>query len=170
MNQVTRLPKRAVADSALHGAAHGATGIEAQARDLDASLFAFARQVLSHDDAASDLPLRQLRICIALVDGPRSMSSLSRELNVSLSAMTQIADRLERAGMVERHTEGGDRRVRSLALTARARKMLRTRDEERIRRVVTVLEQMPAETRGEVLSAMAALRDICLAAEARDFE
>ena len=48
--------------------------------------------------SAAELPLAQLRVCGVLCDGPRPMSAVSRELGVSLSAMTQIADRLERAG------------------------------------------------------------------------
>ena len=50
------------------------------------------------------------------------MSSLGRELGVSLSAITQIADRLERAGLVTRVAKGGDRRVRRLELTRAARR------------------------------------------------
>ena len=57
------------------------------------------RQLFSADDhLAAELPLAQLRVCGMLYDGPHPMSVLSRELGVSLSAMTQIADRLERAG------------------------------------------------------------------------
>ena len=50
------------------------------------------------------------------------MSALSREFGVSLSAMTRIADRLERARLVKRVAEGGDRRIRHLQLTPRGEK------------------------------------------------
>src|SRR5262245_13251689 len=65
-----------------------------QARELSSLLLGLTRELLVVEDATVDLPLRQLRVCALLFDGPRSMSSLSRELNVSLSATTQLADRL----------------------------------------------------------------------------
>jgi DNA-binding MarR family transcriptional regulator len=138
-----------------------------QARTLDSTLMAVARQVLVDDDAAAELPLRQFRVCMALYDGPRSMSHLSRDLRFSLSAMTQIADRLERAGMVTRWFEGTDRRVRRLRLTPRARRMLRLREEDRIRRIAAMLSRMPESARDSALQALQTLR---LAADSDRFE
>lgn len=85
-------------------------------------------------DPADNLPLAQLRLCGILSEGPRPMSALSRELGVSLSALTQIADRLERARLVKRVAAGNDRRVRCLQLTVRAEKMMRKRREVRVLR------------------------------------
>ena len=62
------------------------------------------------------------------------MSALSRELGVSLSALTQIADRLERARLVKRTAAEDDRRVRCLQLTARGEKMMRSCREARVAR------------------------------------
>ena len=39
----------------------------------------------------------QLRICNLLDEGPRAVSALARELSIAVSAVTQIADRLESA-------------------------------------------------------------------------
>src|SRR5690606_22746282 len=103
--------------------------VHQQARAVDASFKALARRVLVHDDPASELPLRQFRVCAALFEGSRSMKELSLELGVSQSAVTQLADRLEAAGMVVRGAAGEDRRVRNLELTPRARKLLRRREE-----------------------------------------
>lgn len=134
--------------------------VRAQARQLDQIFKSLARKVLVDDDPAGELPLRQFRLCIALLDRPRSMSHLSRELGVSQSAITQLADRLEAAGMVTR-AAGRDRRVRSLQLTSRARKMLRLREEGQVARVAAILERMSAEARGALLASMQALRDAC---------
>lgn len=160
MNQLGQLPVAPRTNAAAPSIAFDAPSAEseAQARQLDASLLAFAREVMTHDDAASEMPLRQFRVCMELVEGARSMSALSRELGVSLSAMTQIANRLERAGLVTRGFEDTDRRVRQLSLTPRARRMLRVRQESRISRIATVLERMPAATRAEALAAFDALR------------
>lgn len=67
-----------------------------EAKRMTELLMSLMRDIFAVDDQASELPMRQLRVCAMLYEGSRSMSSLSRELGVSLSAMTQIADRLER--------------------------------------------------------------------------
>ena len=87
------------------------------------------------NDPTAELPLGQLRVCRVLTGGLQSISAISRELGVSLMAITQIADRLERARLVRRLTEDNDRRVRCLQLTARGEKLLRLHDEDRVRRM-----------------------------------
>src|SRR5436190_11096387 len=72
------------------------TVVHDQARELTSLFVSLTRQLFVLDDFVAEMPLRQLRVCVLLYDEPRSMSVLSRELGVSLSAMTQIADRLER--------------------------------------------------------------------------
>jgi DNA-binding MarR family transcriptional regulator len=136
-----------------------ADAVRGQARQLDAIFKALARKVLVDDDPASELPLRQLRVCLLLYERPHSMTELSRELGVSQSAITQIADRLESAKMVTRGPVGDDRRVRSLQLTVRARNMLRLREDGRIERVRRIMDSMSAERRAGVLEALEALRD-----------
>jgi DNA-binding MarR family transcriptional regulator len=44
----------------------------------------------------------QVRVCRILEAGPVTLSALGEELGVTPSAVTQIADRLERAGYVTR--------------------------------------------------------------------
>ena len=89
------------------------------------------------------------------------MSLLSRELGVSQSAMTQIADRLERARLVRRSFEGTDRRVRSLQLTTRGQKMMQLREQARVERAATVVAEMSPTDRGDVLSALRRLLAAC---------
>jgi DNA-binding MarR family transcriptional regulator len=143
------------------GTLNASSAIHDQARELTSLFVSLTRQLLAVDDIVADLPLRQLRVCALLYDGPRSMSSLSRELGVSLSAMTQIADRLERARLVKRSSEDSDRRVRSLQLTPRGQKVMRLREEARIHRAQVVAERMTAATRTQVISAMTALLSAC---------
>jgi DNA-binding MarR family transcriptional regulator len=126
-------------------------------------LMSLMRDIFAVDDQASELPVRQLRVCAMLYEGSRSMSSLSRELGVSLSAMTQIADRLERAGLVKRAFEGNDRRVRCLQLTLRAQRIMRLREKSRIQRASAALEQLAPEERKNVLTTLQALRSACCA-------
>ena len=52
-----------------------------------------------------------IQVLIALTRGPRSVGQLAEELEVSPPAATQLVDRLEEHGMVERHHDTADRRV-----------------------------------------------------------
>jgi DNA-binding MarR family transcriptional regulator len=126
-----------------------------QARAIASLLPALMRHLFAtDDDLATELPLAQLRVCGILSGGPRPMSALSRELGVSHSAMTQIADRLERARLVKRVAEGADRRIRCLQLTRRGERIMRIREDFRARRVLAVLERLSPEARREVLATL----------------
>ncbi len=114
-----------------------------------------------NDNLAAKLPLTQLKVCGVLFRGPRRMSGLSRELGVSLSSLTQIADRLESAGMVKRVAYGADRRVRYLQLTARGKGLIRLREDARVRRTRAVLEHLPPKLRREVVAALEAFARAC---------
>ena len=120
-------------------------------------LFTFKR------DRAADLPLAQLRVCGILSGGPRPMSKLSRELRVSLSAMTQIADRLERAHLVKRVAGGSDRRIKCLQLTRQGATIMRRREEARIERLVEVLGRLSPQSRQEVVGVLETLLTACTA-------
>ena len=120
------------------------------------------------DDPAVDLPLAELRVCTVLYAGPRPMSSLGRELGVSLSAMTQIADRLERAGLVTRVAKGGDRRVRRLELTPRGEEMMRRHEQARIQRMSAALEHLNSRQRQDVTAALRTLIRASAAANGHD--
>jgi DNA-binding MarR family transcriptional regulator len=78
--------------------------LQEQAEKLECLLPRLMRRLftLEIDHPAMELPLAQLRMSLILQGGPRSISSLSEEMSISVSATTQIADRLERAGMVAR--------------------------------------------------------------------
>ena len=89
------------------------------------------------------------------------MSALSRELGVSLSSLTQIADRLERARLVKRTAAEGDRRVRCLQLTARGAAMMRKRRDARLRHSLAVLEHLSSTERQLVRAAMETLVTAC---------
>jgi len=132
-----------------------------QARALSSLLLGLTRELLAVDDVTADLPLRQLRVCALLHEGPRSMSVLSRELNVSMSATTQLADRLKRARLVKRVSEESDRRVRSLQLTPRGKRIMRIRESARVDRALASLEHLPPKSRREVLASLSILLKAC---------
>ncbi|MCE5199517.1 MAG: MarR family transcriptional regulator [Armatimonadota bacterium] len=115
------------------------------------------------DDPGLEFPVAQIRVCSILLDGPRTMSALSKELGISLSAITQIADRLEKSGMVERVTETCDRRVKCLQLADRGKEVMRIRVAKRVERVCKVLNQLAPEDRDRALTGLKTLFDAAAA-------
>ncbi len=145
------------------------TAVPQQAKAIASLLPALMRMLSSFDsDPAAELPLAQLRVCVLLCGGPRSMSALSREFGVSLSAMTRIADRLERARLVKRVAEGEDRRIRQLQLTPRGERIMKRRNEARVRSVSAVLAQLPPKERSGVRKALETLMSACTAMNGRE--
>jgi DNA-binding MarR family transcriptional regulator len=118
---------------------------------------------IESDDPGMVLPAAQLRVCLILMDGHRPMSSLGKELRISLSAITQIADRLEKAGFVERIPEADDRRVKVLQLTKRGMEMMSVREERRRERVFQAIHRLCPESREVVIKALKILLEAGLA-------
>lgn len=142
-------------------AGHDPRSLE-QAKAVAILLPTLMRQMFTlRGDAVTELPLAQLRVCAILYEEPRSMSALSRALGITLSAMTQLADRLERVGLVERVAEGSDRRVRRLRLTGRGEAMMRDREAERTGCVLAAFEYLSPASRNQVLDALQALMKAC---------
>jgi DNA-binding MarR family transcriptional regulator len=130
-----------------------------QAADLTDLLPRLMRAMFTLDDSdpTMELPVAQLRVCTLLDPGPRTISDLAKELGITVSAVTQLADRLESAGLVERLAGQEDRRTKRLRLTEQGAETLRARRQRRITRVVEVLRTLPAADRAEVLKALATL-------------
>jgi len=75
--------------------------------------------------AKFDLTLPQVNLLRVLEFGPsRNMGSVAEALACDASNVTGIVDRLERRGLIARATGAEDRRVRTISLTARGRKVL----------------------------------------------
>lgn len=136
--------------------------VEAQASRLEITLPAILRQLfwVNPSHPLAELPLGQLRLCILLYrEGRRTMSQVGDSLSISVSAVTQMADRLERAGLVERVAEpGGDRRTRYLQLTRHGQTTLEERNAMRVSRAAAALNQLTAEQRQSILDALETLQ------------
>src|SRR5918911_1446550 len=83
---------------------------------------------------------------------PLPMSALAERLLCDASNVTGIADRLEGRGLVERRSDAGDRRVKTLALTAAG---VELRD-----RVHEIMTEPPAAIAALPAADQRALRDI----------
>ncbi|MBC8143740.1 MAG: MarR family transcriptional regulator [Armatimonadetes bacterium] len=119
---------------------------------------------VSPESPLAELPNAQLKVCSSLLNGWRTMSQISEEMHISVSAVTQIADRLEKAGMVCRFAESdaahGDRRVRHLALTPHGESLMLSRRDERRERVAAALSHLSPGEQEAVRGAL----DLLLAA------
>jgi DNA-binding MarR family transcriptional regulator len=111
------------------------------------------------DEAFLDMPAGQIRVCGILTGGPHTISALSRECGTTMSATTQIAHRLEKAGLVERIEESDDRRVRSLTLTELGAQMMRSRAESRNHKVRQAIDKLGPESREKLIEMLQALID-----------
>lgn len=115
----------------------------------------------------TEMPLPQLRVFVMLGDGPLPLSVIGRGLGISPSTVTQVADRLERAGLVERVAQAGDRRVKRLQLTARGEGLARERRSRRVARVREALSRLPDGCREDILHSLKALVEASAQAPAR---
>lgn len=135
-----------------------------EAAHVASLMLATAREVLPLDDSCVvNLPVGQLRVCGALMGGPQPMSALGAELGVTQSAMTQIADRLERAGLARRMAGEGDRRVKRLGLTPRGQRLMAEREKQRVTRMSALLNRLSPSARKHVLHAFNLLAEVCAA-------
>jgi DNA-binding MarR family transcriptional regulator len=117
---------------------------------------------LEPNHPVAEMPVAQLRVCTMLQGGPRAISSIGEEIGISASAVTQIADRLEKAGLVERIAEPDDRRMKNLELTPYGAHLMNGRREYRIRRVAEALESLDPHEREMILSAFRILLEAAI--------
>jgi len=145
-----------VSSNGSNGSAH-----RSPAEAVHAALRNLVRSFLSVDDSTMDLPLRQLKVCMSLYAGVRSMSEIGRELGLSPSAVTQVSDRLERRGLIERGFHNGDRRVRKLRLTRKGQQLMRTREEKQLARIAAALEALSEKELDQIMTGFDILTHSC---------
>lgn len=110
-------------------------------------------------DQASDLTARVLSdraglsVSAAFVlnrinrEGPLRLTTLARLEAVSQPSMTQLIQRLERHGLVERCPDAGDGRVALVCLTDAGRALIEQRQRARRDRLTALLANLPEKDR-----------------------
>ena len=86
-------------------------------------LSALTQSVFTRTAERHGLPAAQARLLCMLAAGPRRMSELAELLGIEKAALTGLADRAERRGLVARTAVPGDRRAVSVALTPQGREV-----------------------------------------------
>src|SRR3954466_3387213 len=132
---------------------------------VHAALRTVVKNLLGVDDSMMDLPLRQLKVCLSLYRHSRSMSEISRELKLSPSAVTQVSDRLERRGLIERVFQDEDRRVRKLRLTRKGQQLVRSRERKQLRRIAAALDTLTSNELSQVTTGLQTLAQSCTSTE-----
>lgn len=135
-----------------------------QAVELERLLPVLMRQIFTTDPdhPTTDMPFGQFRLCVLLhSNGPRTMSHIGDDLGISVSAVTQMADRLEKGGIVERQTSAeGDKRVRTLCLSAYGLELMDSRMAYRLHRAHETLHCLEVSERASVLALLERLREV----------
>ena len=136
-----------------------------QASAIHVAIRTVIRNLLSVDDSMLDLPLRQLKVCVSLYQQSRSMSEIGRELGFSPSAVSQVADRLERRGLIERDLSDEDRRVRKLRLSSKGLRLIRSREQKQLQRITAAVNALTANELGQVIAGLEILAHSCNSTE-----
>ena len=100
-------------------------------------------------------------LCIVYEKGMITMGELCREISSACSTATDLADKLERAGYVERVREKRDRRVVRLHILPEGEKLVKVAHEKRVALLNEVLESFVSsrESQLEAISFLETLVD-----------
>lgn len=135
---------------------HGSDGaVRAQAQHIQAQLHGIRRSLRGQLEAeyakgAVTGPQRLVMEALVRSDG-MSLKELSAAVSLAHSTVSGIVDRLERRGMVERHTLEEDRRVTQVRVSAAVRDFMRRRAPElTLHPLVDALRRASAEERRAV--------------------
>ena len=101
--------------------------------------------------------LMQLRVLRTLSDGTKHMSELADELRMSASRLTHLVSRLESAGLVEKHADPGDRRIKWVNLTGQGLSQMSTHRSLRSHRALEILSALSEEDREIVMDSLEVL-------------
>ena len=111
------------------------------------------------NDPLVELPVGQMRMMRLLAQKTFTPSNLGEELGLSVSAVTQMANRLDSIGYLSRIEDPVDRRVKHLTLTPLGKEKMFKRQAKRIQRLESVLGHMPIDRQVEFLKLLEELID-----------
>ena len=105
------------------------------------------------------LPVSHAHALMELLARPGvRQGELAAALGLSKSAMSRMADQLQRRGWIERLIDADDGRVRRPSLTTRGRRLARRIDQASIDRFEAMLDGIPEASRAQVAASLELLR------------
>ena len=121
------------------------------------------------EDPLVELPVGQMRMMRLLGNRSWTPSSLGEELGLSVSAVTQMANRLDMIGLVSRVEDPTDRRVKHLTLTPLGVELMKSRQDRRVRLLESALVHMEEDRQEDLIKFLEEVLDASAkAAEAAD--
>jgi DNA-binding MarR family transcriptional regulator len=111
-------------------------------------------------EAGEETTMPQFRVLAHLVDGPLTLSVLARKRRVSLQSMGELAQALVERGWVVRMPDPTDRRQHLLHLTEQGREHYERAQEQALRRLVPLLDELTGDEIAAVQQALPALRRV----------
>ncbi|HHV64383.1 MAG TPA: MarR family transcriptional regulator [Peptococcaceae bacterium] len=98
-------------------------------------------------------------LCIIYEKGQITMGELCKEISSACSTATDLADKLERAGYVERIREKRDRRVVRLNILPKGEKIIKAVVEQRAERLSSIMNSFEEEDLKNTISFLETLTD-----------
>lgn len=96
---------------------------------------------------SSNLTMRQLKVIMMLsFTGSASGQDIAQNLGVGLGTVTGIVDRLVGHGLVSRHEDPNDRRVRRIELTAEGRALVEEITDAGLRKYRQIMDLLDTDT------------------------
>lgn len=109
----------------------------------------------------SNLTMRQLKVIMLLsVNGSASGQDLAHDLGVGLGTVTGIVDRLVAHGLVSRHEDPHDRRVRRVELTPAGTGLIEDINNAGSQHYLRIMRHLDTETLRALDSATHTLREV----------
>lgn len=123
---------------------------------LEAMFPRVIRAIFASDpsDPLMDLQIAQIRVMRTLFRGDRTVSDLSEEFGLSMSACTQMINRLEAMGLVDRRGDSDDRRIRHIGLSEKGLAQMKERQRLRVSRAQQTLQNLTAEEQERIVWAL----------------
>lgn len=91
--------------------------------------------------------------------GPKTMGELSTNLGIAKSTTTGLVNRLEKDGFLERIKSNDDKRVITVSLTEKGKKVIDEVIIERVQFIRNVLESMPEHFEDELINLLEKFND-----------
>jgi DNA-binding MarR family transcriptional regulator len=111
-------------------------------------------------EAGEETTMPQFRVLAHLGDGPLTLSVLARKRRVSLQSMGELVQALVERGWVVRIPDRTDRRQHLLHLTEQGRAHYERAQEQALRRLVPLLDELTADEMAAVQQALPALHRV----------
>ena len=111
-------------------------------------------------EAGEETTMPQFRVLAHLVDGPLTLSVLARKRRVSLQAMGELVQVLVERGWIVRMPDPTDRRQHLLHLTEQGRARYERAQEQALRRLAPLLDELTGDEMAAVQQALPALHRV----------